>query len=169
MREYQQSVSSYGQACNATFDLVGHLLSETVFESEDGIIVKAGRNSFYYDPDSGIQPGEFVSLKIMDAEISSTVRGTTLALNGLIKSESLAKSHTFSLFYFMEWANGERLGFAARSSEMINRRIPLYLFEPSDFLYDSLFQISICRINTHGDFRRVGVGKGFLALVHENR
>ena len=164
MKEVLKNVSSSDQPCGATFDLVGHILSETVFESEEGVVLKAEKNKFYYDPDSGIQLGGFVSFKIKDVEISTTLRGTTLTLNGLLETKGIARRHFFSLFYFIEWVKGENIGLGCKSTEVINRYIPNCLFEPSDFLYDALFQISVSRINSQGTFYRIGVGKGFLIL-----
>ena len=164
MKEVLKNVSSNDQPCSATFDLVGHILSETVFNAEEGVVLKAEKNKFYYDPDSGIQLGGFVSLKIRDVEISATFRGTTLTLNGMLETKVIDSNHFFSLFYFIERVRGENIGLECKSTEVINKYIPNCLFNPSAFLYDALFQISVSRINSQGTFHRVGVGKGFLIM-----
>ena len=151
------------QQCNATFDLVRNLLTGTMAEFRREVVVKADRESFYYDPDARVDTEGLISAVIRDAEVVEEETRTEVTISGAIQS-SAGTGKQFSLYFVMDRRSSPAAREQTCLEKLVGSTVPVWLQQNSNSLYDSLFKLTFCIDHGFGECGRLGEGRGFFLM-----
>lgn len=149
---------------DAAFYLVSRLLLETLAENNEEVTINASSGDFYHDPETRIQSTGSISVVITDASLTESGTRTEISVSGVIERQSTAQCN-YTLYFIMERDVAIIPSRTNHLENVIGRALVMRFKQSSKNLYNSLFNLSLDRVNAQGEDYRLGEGRGFLVFA----
>ena len=156
-------ISDEHEQSNAAFYLASRFLLETFAANNEVVVVKADSGNFHYDPHMKFQLTGPSIVHITDAKIKESGTQTEISMSGVVESEKSMQC-SFTLYFLMKRDVAVIPRRTTLLENVIGKSFIFHVEQSPESLHDSLFDLSLNRINIYGVEYIFGKGRGFLVF-----
>ena len=151
------------QPGNGAFYLVSRLLTEVLAGKDETVEIKAKAESVFYDPETKIQATGSFGVQIISADLAESGINTEVSMSGVAETHCAVR-HSFTLYFLLKRTVAVIPKKVIRMENLSGASFVMGFEKLSEILYDSLFELSINRIEATGKHYELGKGRGFLVF-----
>lgn len=155
--------SDYEQPGNGAFYLVSRLLTEMLAGKDEAVEIKAKAESIFYDPETKIRANGSFEVQIISADLSESGINTEVSMSGVAETHCAIR-HSFTLYFLLKRTVAVIPKRVIRMENLTGTSFVMGFENLSEIICDSLFELSINRIEAHGKHYELGKGRGFLVF-----
>jgi len=156
-------ISDEHEQSNAAFYLASRFLLETFAANNEVVVVKADSGNFHYDPQMKLQLTGPSIVHITDAKIKESGTQTEISMSGVVESQKTMQC-SFTLYFLMKRDVAVIPRRTTLLENVIGKSFIFHVEQSPESLHDSLFDLSLNRINIYGVEYIFGEGRGFLVF-----
>lgn len=136
---------------------------ETLSEKNETISVKVASDKFFHDPETRIRSTKPIKVLITEAELAESGTKTEISMSGVVETPGVIGC-SYTLYFLMKKDVAVIPRIPTHTENVIGKSFVMHFKNSSENLHDSLFSLSLNRVNARGEDYSLGKGRGFLVF-----